>query len=113
MWGGIPTVEFTAVVEHSGSTRFLPDTPLNILKANKSAGVPWLAGVNAQDGSIIAEREYILLIMVLIELSTTNRKSDRIRKLATTILEINVPAENRIQVLCATDSHFIDHDSKY
>lgn len=60
MWGGIPTIAFTPVVEHSGSNRFLPDTPLNILRANKSAAVPWLTGVNAQDGCIIAECEYTL-----------------------------------------------------
>jgi hypothetical protein len=60
MWGGIPSVTFAPVVEHSGMNRFLPDTPLNILKANKSASVPWLAGVNAQDGCIIAQCKYTL-----------------------------------------------------
>ncbi|KDR15335.1 Esterase FE4, partial [Zootermopsis nevadensis] len=55
MWEGIFTTAFAPVVEHSGSNRFLPDTPLNILKANKSAPVPRLTGVNAQDGCIISE----------------------------------------------------------
>uniref|UniRef100_A0A1Y1LVW2 Carboxylic ester hydrolase n=2 Tax=Photinus pyralis TaxID=7054 RepID=A0A1Y1LVW2_PHOPY len=49
-WDLDPWMLFAPIVEPNIKGAFLPDHPLNILKEAKHAPVPWIAGVNSEEG---------------------------------------------------------------
>uniref|UniRef100_A0A1Y1LUC1 Carboxylic ester hydrolase n=1 Tax=Photinus pyralis TaxID=7054 RepID=A0A1Y1LUC1_PHOPY len=49
-WDLDPWMLFAPIVEPNIRGAFLPDHPLNILKEGKHAPVPWIAGVNSEEG---------------------------------------------------------------
>ncbi|XP_045470486.1 venom carboxylesterase-6-like isoform X2 [Harmonia axyridis] len=49
-WDFDPMIPFKPVVEPPSKEAFLIDTPANLFKAGKFADVPWIVGVNKEDG---------------------------------------------------------------
>ncbi|XP_069688902.1 esterase E4-like [Periplaneta americana] len=58
MWANIPSTIFPPVVESTGVTQFMPDTPFNLVKARRAANIPWLAGIAAHDGCVVSQCIY-------------------------------------------------------
>lgn len=52
IWAEDPVMSFTPVVESIENDAFLPVHPLRVLKQGKYAPVPWISGVNSEEGGI-------------------------------------------------------------
>ncbi|KAB0797793.1 hypothetical protein PPYR_08786 [Photinus pyralis] len=51
-WADEPIISFTPVVEPIQNGAFLPVHPLSVLKQGNYAPVPWISGVNSEEGAI-------------------------------------------------------------
>lgn len=51
-WDTDPMIPFRPVIEPESDNAFLTEEPIDIIKSGKSAQVPWVTGINTDDGAI-------------------------------------------------------------
>lgn len=54
VWDYDPMIPFKPVVEKKHKGAFLTEDPIDIIRAGKVAPVPWIIGINTEDGAIRA-----------------------------------------------------------
>lgn len=59
LWDVDPVMAFMPIVENNNKDAFLPDNPINLLKTGKYANVPWICGMNSEEGLYRAAYLYL------------------------------------------------------
>lgn len=59
-------IPFKPVIEAKVEGAFLTEHPADIIKAGKAAAVPWVTGINTEDGALRAAGENNILTLIII-----------------------------------------------
>lgn len=53
-WDTDPMIPFRPVIEPCSADAFLSQDPEDLIKSGKAAQVPWITGINTEDGTLRA-----------------------------------------------------------